>query len=64
MCVLFGKGLAAFIGERQRIEMNYLELLYKQGLPGVGFWLVLLFINFMAFRSVVKPKRQQALAFC
>jgi O-antigen ligase len=43
--------------------MNYLELLYKQGLPGIGFWLVLLYINFMAFRSIERPKRQQALPF-
>lgn len=36
--VLIGHGLGLDIGTRGRIEVSYLEILYKQGLVGLVFW--------------------------
>src|SRR5207244_4240030 len=36
-----GNGFGARIGQRTRIELNYFEILYKQGLPGLAFWFLL-----------------------
>ena len=35
-----GTGLGSSIGGRRQIEMNYVEILYKQGLIGLAFWLL------------------------
>lgn len=40
--LLVGNGLGAQIRDRDRVELNYLEVLFKQGLVGLGFWLFLL----------------------
>lgn len=61
--LLLGKGIGALIGERPRIEMNYLEILYKQGIIGLLPWGALLLVNFMAFLRVQGSMRQQALVF-
>lgn len=61
--LLFGKGIGALIGERPRIEMNYLEVLYKQGIIGLLPWGALLLVNFLAFQRVRGSLRQQALVF-
>lgn len=37
--MIWGHGLGALIGERERIEITYLEVLYKQGLIGLLFWI-------------------------
>lgn len=36
-----GHGLAAKIGQRTKIELTYLEILYKQGVVGLAFWFAL-----------------------
>lgn len=59
----FGRGMGALIGERGRIEMTYLEVLYKQGIIGLLLWGAVLLINFMAFLRVRGSMRQQALVF-
>lgn len=33
-----GYGIGAPIRGRERVEVNYLEILYKQGLPGLAIW--------------------------
>lgn len=40
--LVIGHGLGAKIGQRTKIELTYLEVLYKQGLVGLAFWLSLL----------------------
>ncbi|MET4801590.1 MFS family permease [Bradyrhizobium sp. LB11.1] len=40
--LLVGNGLGAQIRDRDRVELNYLEVLFKQGLVGLGFWLLLI----------------------
>ncbi|WP_426408196.1 hypothetical protein [Bradyrhizobium ganzhouense] len=40
--LVIGHGLGAKIGRRTKIELTYLEVLYKQGLVGLTFWLSLL----------------------
>ncbi|MCK1337710.1 hypothetical protein IVB38_17165 [Bradyrhizobium sp. 38] len=37
-----GHGFAAKIGQRTKIELTYLEILYKQGVVGLAFWFALL----------------------
>lgn len=37
-----GHGFAAKIGQRTKIELTYLEILYKQGIVGLAFWFALL----------------------
>ena len=61
--LIFGKGIGALIGERPRIEMNYPEILYKQGIIGLLPWVAVLLVNFMAFQRVRGSMRQQALVF-
>lgn len=61
--LLIGRGMGAMIGERDRIEMTYLEILYKQGLIGLSFWMALFYTNYAAYRRVKWPWRQRALAF-
>lgn len=39
---LIGHGLGAKIGERTRIEVNYLEILHKQGILGLAPWIFIL----------------------
>jgi hypothetical protein len=62
--LLFGKGLGAAIGGRERIEMTYLEVFYKQGSIGVAFWAYVLYTNLETFRRVPAVLRRQALVFC
>lgn len=62
--LLIGKGIGAIIGQRERIEMTYLEVFYKQGLVGLILWGSVLFTIFNAFRRVQGTlRRQQAFVF-
>ncbi len=40
--ILLGHGLGIPIGERDRIEATYLEVLFQQGLVGIALWALLL----------------------
>lgn len=62
--LIFGKGMGAAIGGRDRIEMTYLEILYKQGIIGLSLWIAVLFTNLSAFSRLSTPYRQHALVFC
>ncbi|MEM7284239.1 MAG: hypothetical protein AAF438_21760, partial [Pseudomonadota bacterium] len=61
--LLLGNGIGSTIGSRERIEMTYLEILFKQGLLGLAFWGSLLAYNFMNYWRVRSryPKRALAL---
>lgn len=60
---LIGRGIGAPIRGRERIELNYLEILYKQGLFGLSVWgLLLLYMMSLYWRTPAATK-QFALAF-
>lgn len=61
--LLIGRGMGALIGERERIEMTYLEVLYKQGLIGLSLWVALFYMNYAAYRRIRWPWRERALAY-
>jgi hypothetical protein len=61
--ILFGRGLGAPIGDRERIEMNYLEIFFKQGVIGLLLWVIVFLVNFSAFMRIKGPMRQRALVF-
>jgi len=62
--LLIGDGLGAEIGQRERIEMTYVEILYKQGLIGLLFWLGLFLFNLGLYRRIKNAAlRQQAFVF-
>jgi hypothetical protein len=50
--MIFGHGFGAEINERGRIEVAWVEVLYKQGLIGLGFWLYWLFSLISCFGSL------------
>ena len=58
-----GRGLGAQIGERERIEMTYVEVFYKQGIMGLFFWGALLLFNYFLFIKVKDKYATQALSF-
>jgi hypothetical protein len=53
--VAIGRGLGAVLRGRERIEMNYLEVLYKQGILGLSLWL-LLFLYMCQLYLAVPPE--------
>ncbi len=61
--ILTGYGMGAFIGERNRIEMTYLEILYKQGLIGLLPWIAICFVNLIAWLEIRGDDARLALAF-
>lgn len=44
LTVALGRGLGASIGNRPRIEESYVEIFYKQGIPGLAFWLAVMIL--------------------
>jgi O-antigen ligase len=60
---LVGHGLGAPIGARNRIELTYLEIFYKQGLLGLALWVFLLAYSFVLYLRVPSETRQFGLAF-
>jgi len=60
--VMVGNGLGSKIGARERIELTYLELLYKQGIAGLALWGGILLWAFSLLRQV--PRQDRPLAQC
>jgi hypothetical protein len=58
-----GRGLGAPIRDRERIEMTYLEVFYKQGLPGLSVWLVLFLYTFYLYLKVPRETKEFGLVF-
>ncbi|MGI8547661.1 MAG: hypothetical protein ACR2M1_10055 [Gemmatimonadaceae bacterium] len=62
--VVVGRGFGALIGDRPRIEESYFEIFYKQGIPGLVFWLTVLVLLTRDFRAAISRGRgQDALPF-
>lgn len=60
---IYGRGLGAIIGERSRIEMNYLEIFYKQGIIGLAFWISIILYMFYMYINVESYWKNYSLAF-
>jgi len=60
---LIGKGFGAPIGDRNRIEINYVEIFYKQGLLGLLIWLALFAYSFLLYSKLPPENRQFGAAF-
>lgn len=58
-----GRGLGAPIRGRERIEMTYVEVFYKQGLPGLLAWFALFLYIFHLYLKVPRETKQFGLAF-
>ena len=58
-----GRGLGAPIRGRDRIEMTYVEVFYKQGLPGLLVWLALFLYGFHLYRKVPSETKNFGLVF-
>jgi hypothetical protein len=58
-----GRGLGAPIRGRERIEMTYVEVFYKQGLLGLLVWLALFLYSFHLYLKVPRETKQFGLAF-
>jgi hypothetical protein len=58
-----GRGLGAPIRGRDRIEMTYVEVFYKQGLPGLLVWLALFLYSFQLYLKVPAETKQFGLAY-
>lgn len=50
---VIGRGIGAPIRGRERIEMNPLEVLYKQGIVGAALWLALLWLLLALYRAAM-----------
>ncbi len=61
--ILIGNGLGTWIGARNRIELNFLEVFYKQGLVGLLFWGLLAGYVFWLYRLAARQARELALPF-
>jgi hypothetical protein len=58
-----GRGLGAVIRGRERIEMTYVEVLYKQGILGLAAWFLLFLYAFQLYLAVPAETKQFGLAF-
>ena len=65
LTALIGRGLGSPIREvdRTRIELNYLEVFYKQGVLGLSIWALLFFYIFRLYVRVPRETKQFGLAF-
>lgn len=61
--IFFGRGIGTPIVDRQRIEMTFVEIFYKQGIWGLLFWLSLSGTNFLLFWRIKRDHRSEALPF-
>jgi hypothetical protein len=61
--LLIGRGLGAPIRGRDRIELNYFEILYKQGILGLSVWIALLLYMLRLFRAVPPETKAFGSAF-
>ncbi|KYG98565.1 hypothetical protein [Bradyrhizobium sp. DOA1] len=64
--LVIGQGFAAKIGQRTKIELTYIEILYKQGIVGLAFWFALLaYICWLYYRVPAANKTLgRALLLC
>ncbi|MGW1422655.1 hypothetical protein ACWAT4_21375 [Bradyrhizobium manausense] len=60
--LLIGRGFGAKIDQRSRIELNYLEILYKQGLLGLATWFLLFGLTCWLYARTPSCNRALALA--
>ena len=61
--IFIGQGFGNGVPIRpERMEISYLEIFHKQGILGLSFWIMLLFLNFY-FYNKIKNHREIALAF-
>lgn len=59
--LLIGSGLGPAIGARGQIEMNYVEILFKQGLLGLAFWfLPIVYMTIRVTQLKTSELRRQA----
>jgi hypothetical protein len=61
--LILGNGFGSFIGDRDKIEITYLQVLYKQGITGLVFWFFLLIVNVRAYLRIKPNKRKDVLPF-
>jgi hypothetical protein len=60
--LLIGKGLGAPIRGRERVEINYLEIVYKQGLLGCTLWLLIFCYGAILYWQLPREDQKIALA--
>ncbi|MGY8709153.1 hypothetical protein RAD16_25710 [Bradyrhizobium sp. 18BD] len=60
--LLIGRGFGAKIDQRSRIELNYLEVFYKQGLLGLATWFILFGAICWLYRRIPACNKTLALA--
>jgi hypothetical protein len=62
---LFGRGLGTPFREptRERIELNYIEVFYKQGIWGLAVWLSIFAYTFRSYLRTPRATRKFGLAF-
>ena len=61
--IFIGQGFGNGVPIRpERMEISYLEIFHKQGILGLSFWVILLFLNFYLCHKI-KKHREIALAF-
>ena len=60
--LFLGEGFGAIINGRSKIELNYLELLYKQGAVGLLPWIMIFFLAFGSYRQAQQKDKELALA--
>lgn len=61
--IFIGQGFGNGVPIRpERMELSYLEIFHKQGILGLSFWVILLFLNFYLCHKI-KKHREIALAF-
>ena len=61
--IVTGYGMGAFIDERSRIEMTYLEIFFKQGLIGLLPWIAIYLVNLIAWLEIKGEDARLALVF-
>jgi hypothetical protein len=61
--IAVGRGLGAPIRDRERIELTFFEILYKQGLLGLSVWVLLFIYMLQLYRRVPAESRALGLAF-
>ncbi len=61
--ILIGQGLGPSIGARGHIEMNYIEILYKQGLLGLSFWLLPIAYITLQMSRAMPERRTNAMPY-
>jgi hypothetical protein len=61
--ILWGEGLGSPIGKKQRIEVVFVEILFKQGILGLIFWFSVIFLNSFLFFKIPSNRRLKFVPF-